>query len=230
LGVPADRLFVLGSGVDLDRMTCRFSKGEARVMLGLPAALPIVSYTGHLYPAKGVDTLVRALPSLTDVHAVIAGGMPDDVSRTRRLAEALGVTNVTLTGHLPPDRIPLFLKASDAVVLPYSAASRHSSRYTSPMKLFEYMAMKLPIVASDLPSVREVLTDGHDALLIPPDDPSALASSIRRVLGDRELAERLGVMAYQEAQKRTWIERARRILSLGVDDAMTTLSSDGRDR
>jgi glycosyltransferase involved in cell wall biosynthesis len=219
LRVPDDRISVLSSGVDLARMRCDFSRDEARARLGLPVTGPIVAYTGHLYPEKGVETLIQALPMLGSVHVVVAGGMPDDVARIRCMAQRFGARNVTLVGHVRPGAVPVFLRAADVAVLPYSARFQHSLRYTSPLKLFEYMAMGCSIVASDLPSIREVLRHQENALLVPPDDPGALAEGIQQLVVDRALGERLGARARRDVGARTWRARASRILEIAGQGA-----------
>jgi glycosyltransferase involved in cell wall biosynthesis len=90
------------------------------------------------------------------------------------------------------------------LVLP-NARTAISERYTSPLKLFEYLAMGRPIVASDLPSIREVLTDSRTALLVPPGDPQALAGALSRLAGDRALARALGRASLALAADFTWI-------------------------
>ena len=87
------------------------------------------------------------------------------------------------------------------------------SRYfTSPLKLFDYMAAGVPIVATDVPALREVLVDGENALLVPPGDPEALAGAIDWILGDPALAERLRRRAFAEVADYTWERRAERII------------------
>jgi len=86
--------------------------------------------------------------------------------------------------------------------------------FTSPLKLFEAMAAGRPIVASDLPSVREVLEDGVHALLVPADDPHALAAAIRKLDSDEDLRKRLARAAGDKVRQYSWDERARKILRL----------------
>ena len=90
--------------------------------------------------------------------------------------------------------------------------SAFGTSFTSPLKLFEYMAAARPIVASDLPALREVLRDGENALLVPPEDPVALAVAIRRLQEDPALAERLAGQAARDVRAYTWEERGRRIV------------------
>jgi glycosyltransferase involved in cell wall biosynthesis len=105
-----------------------------------------------------------------------------------------------------------YLAAADVLLLPNSARSTLSARHTSPMKAFEYMAAGRAIVASDLPSIREIYEDEVDALLVPPDDPEAFSRAIRRLLEDESLGRRLGAAAREKARGCTWEARALGIL------------------
>src|SRR6266480_1661648 len=93
---------------------------------------------------------------------------------------------VVMLGSVSYERLPPYHAAADAFVAP--ATGRESFGYI----LVEAMAAGLPVVASDIPGYREVVGDGHDALLVPPGDPGALAEGLRKVLTDAELARRLG--------------------------------------
>jgi glycosyltransferase involved in cell wall biosynthesis len=88
----------------------------------------------------------------------------------------------------------------------------HSAYYTSPLKLFEYMAAGAPIVAAELPSIREVIKHGDNGWLVAPDDPGALAAGIRHVLQNRDLASAMAAKAARDAKNYTWQSRAARIV------------------
>ena len=170
-------------------------------------------YAGHLYPWKGVDVFVRALALVPDIHGLIVGGHPGeaDAQRVTKLVHDLGLdSRVTITGLVAPGDVIARLQAAAVLVLP-NTASAISERYTSPLKLFEYLTLGRPIVASDLPAMREVLADGQSALLVPAGDPAALASALTRVKDDGELAARLGAGAAALAPRFTWDERAVRL-------------------
>ena len=177
---------------------------------------PVLVYAGHLYPWKGVDLLVSAVAHLPDVRAVIVGGHPAeaDLDRLRRLTERLGVQDrVDFTGLVACADVPALLAHASVLVLP-TTATPSASRYTSPLKLFEYLATGRPIVASDLPAIREILTDGANAVLVPPSDERGLADGIRRVLDDRDLAVRIAEAAFDQAAAYAWGRRAERIETL----------------
>ncbi|MBI4772390.1 MAG: glycosyltransferase family 4 protein, partial [Chloroflexi bacterium] len=217
LGLGAERLLVAPDGVDAQRYE-GISREAARSRLGFAPGQKMVVYTGHLYQWKGAEVLAEAGGQLgEDVHTVIVGGVESEVSRLKRLCSQRGWTRVQVVGHVSPLEIPFYQIAADVLALPNSARAEISRTHTSPLKLFEYMAAGRPIVASDLPSLREVLRDGENALLVRPDDAGALAEGVRRVLTDAALAERLGAQARRDAQGYTWQARARRIIGWAGD-------------
>lgn len=209
-GFEPRRIVVAPDAVDVQAFA-NLDKAEARAELDIPANARVVCYLGHLYPWKGVDTLVEAVRFADpQVQWTIVGGVPPDLARIR--TAAAGQPNVHVLGHMPPDRARRYLVAADIAVIPFSARQVIAREHTSPLKLFEYMAAQRPIVASDLPSLREVLHDERNALLVAPDDPRALAGAITRLLADTELATRLAQAARLEVESRTWTQRATAIL------------------
>src|SRR5205085_11534206 len=103
---------------------------------------PLVAYAGHLYAWKGVDLLLEALQALPEVEGLIVGGheREPDLARTKATADRLGVSaRVTFTGLIDPPRVREQLARAAVLVLP-NPESAISSRFTSPLKLFEYMA------------------------------------------------------------------------------------------
>ena len=179
----------------------------------------VVAYAGHLYAWKGVDVLLEAITRLPNVRGLIIGGhsAEPDLARTQSAAKRLGIADrVTFTGLVEPARVPDLLARADVLVLP-NPASAISTRYTSPLKLFEYMAAGRPIVSTDLPSIREILRDEVNAVLVPPDNPIDLASAIARVLNDPALAARLARAALDEVPNYSWQRRAERLEALLIE-------------
>jgi glycosyltransferase involved in cell wall biosynthesis len=175
--------------------------------------VPVVAYAGHLYPWKGVDIFLRALALAPGVRGLIVGGHPaeSDFGRVESLVRELGLTGrVELTGFVPPTDVRDRLTRASMLVLP-NTRSAISERYTSPLKLFEYLALGRPIVASDLASIREVLTHEQTGLLVPPDDPRALAGAFERLAADAALSMRLARAAAALAHEYTWDRRAERL-------------------
>ncbi len=218
-GLAADRVLVAHDAAPSAAFDSESREG-ARRALDIPAEAQLVCYAGHLYRWKGVDTLVGAATHVPDgVRVVIVGGVPPDIGRIREAAQDRD--NVVVTGHLSPADARRYVAAADVAVIPFSGSTAIAREHTSPLKMFEYMAASVPIVASDLPSLREVLRHEHNALLVPADDESALAAAIVRLLRDHDLAARLARTARDEVTDRTWKRRAARIVEF-LDLAQAT--------
>ncbi|MEK7441276.1 MAG: glycosyltransferase family 4 protein, partial [Chloroflexota bacterium] len=158
------------------------------------------------------SVFAEAASQLENVRALIVGGTEGDVKRLRSEVSQRGWKNVEVIGYVTPDQIPIYQVAADVVVLPNSAKSEISRLHTSPLKLFEYMASGTPIVASDLPSLREVLHNKENAILVEPDDANVLANGIKLLLNDRVLADRLAATARKEVEALTWAARAESVI------------------
>ena len=179
----------------------------------------MAGYAGHLYAWKGVDILLRAIASVPDMRGLIVGGhaAEPDLARVKALGNELGITGrVTFTGLVAPAAVPEHLARATMLVLP-NPASAISTHFTSPLKLFEYMAAGRAIIASDLPSLREVLRDGENALLVEPGSPDAIACAMRSLMDDPQLAGRLARTASTDASAYTWPRRAERLEALLKD-------------
>lgn len=211
LGINENKIIVCSDGVDLNQFEIKESKKECREKLNLPADKNIILYTGHLFAWKGIYTLVEASKFLSDKELiVVVGGMEYDRNKVKNFIKENNLKNIILIDHKPPEEIPIYLKAADVLVLPNSAKKEISAKYTSPMKMFEYMAAKKPIVASNLPSLTEILNQ-YNSILIKPDDPQALAEGIGRALNNKQ--EKIVNQAFEEVKKYTWQKRVEKILN-----------------
>jgi glycosyltransferase involved in cell wall biosynthesis len=202
---PRDNLAVVPDGA---RLNPDRDRGERP-----PGHAPVVAYSGHLYPWKGVDLLVDALAVLPGVRGLVVGGHPGepDLARLESRAARAGLAErLTFTGMVAPPRVAALLDTADVLVLP-NPPTAVSTRYTSPLKLFEYLAAGRPIVASDLPAFREVLRHRENAVLCEPGSAASLASAIRLVLEDGALAAALARGAWETARGYTWDRRAERL-------------------
>lgn len=192
---------VIPNGVDLARFA---EPGPA--MDGLPGERRIL-WVARLDRQKGFPVMVRAFARLAaeldDVTLVVAGegrdrsalGLLSDDDRRR----------VVVLGTVPHADLPAFHAAADVFVSP--AIGQESFGIT----LVEAMAAGLPVVATDIPGYREVVTDGVDGLLVPPDDPFELSQALRRVLTDPDLASSLAAGGRRRAEGFSWDVVAPRI-------------------
>ncbi|EMA18467.1 glycosyltransferase family 4 protein [Haloarcula argentinensis] len=201
-------MLVAPDGVRLERFTIESSKLSLRTELSLPDG-ELVCYAGSLKPWKGVDTLVEAAKNVPEVTICLVGGTADQQDRLETAVETIP-DNVEMVGHVHPDQVPKYLAASDALILPNTAERAISRRYTSPLKLFEYMAAGRPIIATDIPSLREVLNNSS-AYFALPDSSGSLADSIRQVLDDPD-ASKAASHARETVKQYTWKHRAENIV------------------
>lgn len=144
---------------------------------------PVIGALGRLHEQKAFDVLVRALPMLPGVTAVLVGDGPERASLEQRAAD-LGVTDrLVITGWREDAR--RYLAGFDAYVLP--------SRYESfPLSILEAMLQCLPVVATDVGSVADAVRHGKTGLIIPQEDPEALAEAVTALLDDASLREKMG--------------------------------------
>ena len=190
----------------------------ARRQLGWDNETFIVGYVGSLQMIgmeKGVSTLVQAFADVDGAYLALVGGSAADGRQLRQEWINLGMPESRFldVGRAPPQDVPLYLRAFDVCAMPHPATTQFA-RYTSPLKLFEYMAAGCAIVASDLPGWADVLADGETAILAPPDDIAAWSVAIDSLRRDPELRRRLGTAAQAQAMAHfTWAMRAQKILA-----------------
>jgi glycosyltransferase involved in cell wall biosynthesis len=170
-------------------------------------------YLGQLYRLQGVEVAVEALARLPRCRLLILGGREADGARLRSLAEQAGCgSRLEFAGFVPPHQVAARLAQADIFLLPALAEGRMP--YASHQKLYEYLAARRPVVASDLPSIREDVVDGESALLVVPGSPQALAGAVTRLLESPELARRMAEAGYSLAERFTYRARATRLIEV----------------
>jgi glycosyltransferase-like protein len=205
---------VVHNGVDTARFQA-VDPGQAAALRRRAGAArrPLILSVGGIEPRKGSDTLVRALAALKQagrrpVLAVVGGHSFQDYRayRDRVLASlpSLGLhldDDVVLLGTVPDAELPAWYAAADVLAFP-------STKEGWGLAVLEAMSARLPVVTSDLPVFREYLEPGRDALLVPVDDPPALAAAIAAVLDDAALADKLSSAALTLAERFSWARSA----------------------
>lgn len=222
LGVPPALLTVAHDGYEAERFSNAPTRADARRELDLEPGEQVVIYTGGLLAWKGVDVLVDAARCAPCARFVIAGGMDADVAQLK--AHAAGLANVRFEGFQAPERVALYLAAADIGVVPNRSKPAISARYTSPLKVFEAKAVGLPLVVSDLYSMRDVLSES-EALFVEPDSPEALAAGIEQLLADEALRGRMSRELLAKASDHTWDARARRLMGWMEQQSRTQAGS-----
>jgi len=212
-GADQQRITVAHDGIRAARFQDLQQRAAARQQIGWDESAFIVGYMGRLHTMgmdKGVGRLIDALANVEGASLALVGG-PDDMARQlkdRWLNHGLPESRFLYAGQVKPDDVPLYLAAFDVCAMPFPW-TQHFAYYMSPLKLFEYMAASGAIIASELPSVREVLAHEATALLHPPSDQTAITRDIIRLRDDPALRQRLGENARQHAlHHATWEARA----------------------
>jgi glycosyltransferase involved in cell wall biosynthesis len=202
------------NGVDVDALA-RYREGSPetwRRRAGLPDR-PTVGFVGTFGAWHGVELLPALVAAVPEVQWVLIGGgglLPQVAAEIER--RGLG-DRAILTGVIDHERALEMLAASDVCISPHVPNPDGSPFFGSPTKLFEYMGLARPIVASDLDQIGEVIQDGRSGLLCPPGDVQAAAAAVQRLLGDAALRQRLAAGALERAATvYSWRAHARRIL------------------
>lgn len=167
-------------------------------------------YAGSLFGWKGVDDLVDAMQFLPGYHLTVIGGSPEQIDRLKIRWSESG-TRISFLGHLPQHEVQSLLARSCVAILPNRADT--DSAFTSPLKLFEYMAAGCAVVASDLPALRESLgSDGGSWATA--NDPASLAQAIRQVCERPDGGAGLGELSRRRVREFTWENRAKMLIGL----------------
>ena len=207
-GVSEEKIIVAHDAVDEHLFDSVASKEITRATLTIPRTSTVIMYVGHLYAHKGVATLAQVAEHMPDNQFIFVGGTERDIAYFRK--QWGSIQNINIVGHMSPAKVPQYLRTADVLVIPNSAKNEDASKFTSPMKLFEYMASGTPIVASRVPSLQEVLTE-NEAVFFTPDDAGALTDSINEVLSNEKESHERTENAKQKVARYTWKKRAERI-------------------
>lgn len=212
-GFNPEKIIVAHDAVDLEEFKNVLSKTEARKLLNLPLEKKIVVYTGSLFKQKGIYTLMETGRLFNEEWLfVLVGGPEKEFQKAGDVIKGQDVKNVVLTGQLEHSQAIKYLFSADVLVLPNSALDERTRDFTSPLKLFEYMASGRPIVASATPTLKEVLNE-ENAILVEPDNPLVLKEGILEVFNNKALGEALARKAREDVLEYTWQKRGEKILN-----------------
>ncbi len=180
------------------------SKKDARMRLSLPPDVPIVLYAGRFFEWKGLEILPKAASETPSVRWQTVGG--DREHFASLVLEPLP-NNLFFAGSRPYNEMPLWLAAANVLLVLGTVRDRQSYRYTSPMKLFEYLVAERAIVASSTPAIREIVTE-KEVFFYKPDDAQDLIRAVMSAIDDSSRVS----AAKQLSTAFTWSARAKRII------------------
>lgn len=186
-------------------VTPSLTADQLRAQLGVPADQPTVLFFGTITKYKGLDVLLRAFPKVherTSAHLIVAGFPAKDVNADalKQLADELGFADAVswFLDYLPNEQIRPLMDITDVVVLPYRMVAQ------SGVLQIAYAYGK-PIVATEVGGLPDVIEDGQSGLLVPPENPEALAEAMLKLIEQPDLARQIGARAHELAQtKFSW--------------------------
>lgn len=216
-----EALLLAPNGVELEKYAGLPSPVEARRQLNLKDGLT-VGFTGHIYPGRGADLLFELARQMSNVNFLWVGGTPELAEFWRNKSNEANMTNVTMTGFVNHEFIPMYQAAADVLLMPYSRSIEASSgqdiaEVINPMKMFEYMAAGRAIVSADLPSIREVLHEGNAVFCEAGDWELVIGDwrlEIERLLADESRRLALGQQAQKDVEQFSWVKREERVMDM----------------
>ena len=215
-GVDGRKVLVNSNGVDVSKFRPDLDGSKIRQRLELTDKV-VVGFVGTFGPWHGAEVLAKAVKGVVmknpNVHFLFVGD-GSTMPQVRGIVAASKMEgHVTFTGLVPQDEVPLYLAACDILASPHVPNPDGTPFFGSPTKLFEYMAMGKPIVASRLDQIGEVLADGDNALMVEPLDVNGLVERILLLASDEKLRTSLGKKAREDAlSKHTWERNVQRVI------------------
>lgn len=218
LGAAPQKVHVLPNGIDPQLFFPAAPDSGLRHRLGLGAG-KLLGFVGGLRPWHGANILPELLAKLSkrhpDLELVIVGDGPLRADLQGAL-ERLGLRErAVFTGSLPHEEVAGVIRLFDIALAPYPPLAHDF--YFSPLKLFEYMACGVPVLAASVGQIEEVVRDGENGLLYPAGDFDALLAACDRLLDDSSLRGRLGRAAAETAHRTyTWDRNAARVVEIAT--------------
>lgn len=208
--IDTEKILVTPNGVNLDYYREEMARYKKRDFADPDK---ILVYSGSFIWWKGVDTLLKAFPLTTtkNIKLLLVGDYGNCKTKIRNLIIRNKLEDkIIMKGYLPQGKMIELLCSAHLGIIPNNK-STEGILYTSPVKLFEYMACGLPIVASALPSIKELVTEGRNCLFFQPEDETDLAAKIDFLLKHRDLMQKMANHNWQDVEKYTWQEKAQSI-------------------
>ena len=218
-GVPPNKILILEDAVDLENFdSLSEPKEKIRETLNFPKEKKIILYAGSLKEGRGIDTIIIAAGILNkeDFSFYIIGGNKNEIIKWKSFLKKKHVkADISFLGFKEHKLIPLYLKSADILLAPYTLRCE-TVRWMSPIKIFEYMASKIPIIASDVKRIKEICKN-NECLLFKTDNPIDLSEKIQILTNDKNLESNLIQNAYNKAKTYTYKNRCKIILEKFAD-------------
>jgi len=204
-GIDKEKILLARDAVDVIQFQIKQTQKKCREKLNIPQDQKIALYAGHLYNWKGVDLLAQASKNLEAINVYLVGGAKEDIIKFKKIYTN---KNLHIIGWQPYETIAAWLQVADILVLPSSGKTKIGSVYTSPLKLFEYLAAKKPLVISSVPALQEVLGKDPNVYTFCADDKNSLIKNLKEAMKEKKIP-----ITSQKIEQFSWQTRAKNILT-----------------
>src|SRR3989344_556697 len=182
---------------------------KAREKLNLPKDEKIALYVGKFYNWKGLGILTETAKKIPEIKFYLVGGSKEELVKVSGVAD--WPENVICAGQRDFKEMPLWLASADVLLVLGTASTEYLYKHTSPMKLFEYIAYRRPIVASKTPAIEQIVSD-NEVIFYEPDNANDFANAILYVLENIQESQKKSQNAYEKVKEFSWEKRARGVL------------------
>ncbi len=207
-GVPLERFIIDPCGVEAAWFSNQVSQSDARRALSLPADAKIAVYAGRFYTWKGLEIIPEAFAHLSDVHCYLVGDSREEFQRVTNTSNL--PKNLHFIGLRPFDEIPRWHAVADVLMVPWPKTQDAFHEYMSPMKIFECLAARRPLVAANHPTITSLI-GGGETLLYEPGNAIDFAEKIQRAILGGPQIEKMVAQGFEKAKLHTNESRTVRI-------------------
>ena len=217
--IDNSKIIIAPDAVEQSWITKRENALIYRKELGYRESDYLIGYAGSLYKGRGIELIMEIAKRRQLDKFIIIGGPSKEREIFITQANNFGLNNISFKNYVPHSLLPKYLFSCDILLMPYQRELKtanngpDTSRFMSPLKMFEYMASGKPIIASNLDVIKEILVNERNSLLVEPDNISQWCNAIKKLESDSKLADNLGKIAKDDVRKFTWSKRSKMILA-----------------
>lgn len=218
VGIPEKKVLVIDDAVDITNYdSIKIEKDDIRKLLNLPFNKYIIIYTGSLGKGRGINTIIKAAKILNDDRFLflIIGGNLNEIKVWKKYSSNFrSKSKIQFLEFINNRTIPFYHKTADVLLAPYTYECP-TVDWMSPIKIFEYMASRSPIIASNVPRLKEICNNG-ECLFFNESDYIDLSKKILELYNNKYLSQELTLKAYRTAKKNTYQKRCKKILDFFI--------------
>lgn len=215
--LPKNTIIVEPDAIDIERFEGMIDNKKMKMKLGFQDSDYIIGYFGALLRGRGINLIIEIASKLPNFQFIIIGGRTEKrINEIKRMKMKECLDNVTIYGFISNSELRNYYSICDILLMPYQrkvelSGGGDTSKWMSPLKMFEYMATGKEIISSNLEVLKEILINRRNCILVDPDNVTQWIEAIRQI---EAMGPRFGKNAVEDVKKYTWNKRVLRILSI----------------